>query len=155
MTNDINVVLGSGSSLFWASSRRFWSRSCVSSQVLSRQKISSSDFSSLFRKFPVGTSIVSRRSSRSYSHQSFYQVYFDILLDICKINLIQATPRGTFGYSTQQYSKSDHFYTARSSITGSIKYSISDYLITFMCCRHLRYYQPNVYHYHSTPWRYR
>ena len=24
-----------------------------------------------------------------------------------------------------------------------------------MCCRHLRYYQPNVYHYHSTPWRYR
>merc|ERR1712156_222332 len=72
---------------------------------------------SVHRKFPVGTSIVSRRSSRSYSHQSFYQ----------------ATPRGTFGYSTQQYSKSDHFYTAR----------------------HLRYYQPNVYHYHSTPWRYR
>merc|ERR1712012_784379 len=52
---------------------------------------------SVHRKFPVGTSIVSRRSSRSYSHQSFYQ----------------ATPRGTFGYSTQQYSKSDHFYTAR------------------------------------------
>ena len=126
MTNNINVVLGSGSSLFWASSRRFWSRSCVSSQVLSRQKISSSDFSSLFRKFPVGTSIVSRRSSRSYSHQSFYQVYFDSLLDICgifffcSINLIQATPRGTFGYSTQQYSKSDHFYTARSFITGFI-----------------------------------
>merc|ERR1711990_1327794 len=72
---------------------------------------------SVHRKFPVGTSIVSRRSSRSYSHQTFYQ----------------ATPRGTFGYSTQQYSKSDHFYTAR----------------------HLRYYQPNVYHYHSTPWRYR
>jgi len=72
---------------------------------------------SVHRKFPVGTSIVSRRSSRSYSHQSFYQ----------------ATPRGTFGYSTRQYSASDHFYTAR----------------------HLRYYQPNVYHYHSTPWRYR
>jgi len=72
---------------------------------------------SVHRKFPVGTSIVSRRSSRSYSHQSFYQ----------------ATPRGTFGYSTRQYSVSDHFYTAR----------------------HLRYYQPNVYHYHSTPWRYR
>jgi len=29
---------------------------------------------SVHRKFPVGTSIVSRRSSRSYSHQSFYQV---------------------------------------------------------------------------------
>jgi len=72
---------------------------------------------SVHRKFPVGTSIVSRRSSRSYSHQSFYQ----------------ATPRGTVGYSTRQYSVSDHFYTAR----------------------HLRYYQPNVYHYHSTPWRYR
>ena len=24
-----------------------------------------------------------------------------------------------------------------------------------MYCRHLKYYQPNVYHYHSTPWRYR
>merc|ERR1711878_200011 len=61
---------------------------------------------SVHRKFPVGTSIVSRRSSRSYSHQSFYQ----------------ATPRGTFCYSTRQYSVSDHFYTAR----------------------HLKYYQPNV-----------
>ena len=124
MANNIkNVVLGSGSSLFWASSRRFWSRSCFSSQVLSRQKITGSDFSSPFRKFPVGTSIVSRRSSRSYSHQSFYQVSFDILLHIYSTNLIQATPRGTFGYSTQQYSKSDHFYTARSSICGSIWYS--------------------------------
>ena len=28
--------------------------------------------------------------------------------------LLQATPRGTFGYSTRQYSVSDHFYTARS-----------------------------------------
>jgi len=72
---------------------------------------------SVHRRFPAATSIVSRRSSRSYSHQEFYQ----------------ATPRGTFGYSTRQYSVSDHFYTAR----------------------HLRYYQPNVYHYHSTPWRYR
>ena len=26
------------------------------------------------RRFPVATSIVSKRSSRSYSHQSFYQV---------------------------------------------------------------------------------
>ena len=30
--------------------------------------------------------------------------------------LLQATPRGTFGYSTRQYSVSDHFYTARSVI---------------------------------------
>ena len=45
--------------------------------------------SSVFRKFPVGTSIVSRRSSRSYSHQSFYQVYFESLLDICSIFFFQ------------------------------------------------------------------
>ena len=32
----------------------------------------------------------------------------------CFSFLLQATPRGTFGYSTRQYSVSDHFYTARS-----------------------------------------
>jgi len=72
---------------------------------------------SVHRRFPVATSIVSKRSSRSYSHQSFYQ----------------ATPHGSFGYSSRSYSVSDHFHTAR----------------------HIKYYQPNVYHYHSTPWRYR
>merc|ERR1711892_862275 len=78
---------------------------------------------SVHRRFPVATSIVSRRSSRSYSHQSFYQ----------------ATPFGSTGYSTstvsatQTYSSQNHFYTANN----------------------LAYYQPNLYHYHSTPWRYR
>ena len=160
MSNDINVVLGSGSSLFWASSRRFWSRSCFSSQVLGRQKISSSDFSSLFRKFPVGTSIVSRRSSRSYSHQSFYQVYFESLLDICSIFFFQ--------YQSNSGNSARHLWLQHPTVfqIGPLLHSqvlhywfniifMSDHFIAFMCCRHLRYYQPNVYHYHSTPWRYR
>merc|ERR1711892_262977 len=72
---------------------------------------------SVYRRFPVATSIVSRRSSRSYSHQSFFQT----------------TPFGTTATSTTRYSASNHFYTSRN----------------------LAYYQPNLYHYHSTPWRYR
>jgi len=72
---------------------------------------------SVAKNFPVATSIVSRRASRSYSHQYF----------------IQATPHGTSGYSTTTYSTTNHYFTPNN----------------------LAYYQPNVYHYHSTPWRYR
>ena len=60
---------------------------------------------------------VSRRASRSYSHQTF----------------VQYTPKGVFGYRTQTYTETDHFYTPNN----------------------MNYYQPNQYHYHSTPWRYR
>ena len=69
------------------------------------------------RKVPVATSIVSRRSARSYSHQSF----------------IQATPHGVTGYRTSTYTSTDHYQTAN----------------------HVSYYQPNQYHYHSSPWSYR
>merc|ERR1712117_80514 len=51
---------------------------------------------SVCRRFPVATSIVSRRSSRSYSHQTFFQ----------------ATPVGTRATSTTTYTSSNHFYTA-------------------------------------------
>ena len=60
---------------------------------------------------------MSKRSSRSYSHQTF----------------VQYTPKGVFGYRTQTYSETDHFYTPNN----------------------MNYYQPNQYHYHSTPWQYR
>merc|ERR1719334_269998 len=69
------------------------------------------------RRVPVATSIASRRSARSYSHQSF----------------IQANPHGVTGYRTSTYTSSDHYHTAS----------------------HVSYYQPNQYHYHSTPWSYR
>merc|ERR1719192_56661 len=72
---------------------------------------------SVHRRFPVAASIVSRRASRSYSHQYHYQ----------------ATPVGEHGYQTSSYTESDHYYSSAN----------------------LRYYQPNVYHYHSTPWHYR
>merc|ERR1719412_2942834 len=72
---------------------------------------------SVRRKFPVAASIVSRRSSRSYSHQYFFQ----------------DTPFGSNGYETSRYTENQHYYTSAN----------------------LRYYQPNVYHYHSTPWHYR
>merc|ERR1712117_157926 len=72
---------------------------------------------SVHRRFPVATSIVSRRASRSYSHQYHHQ----------------ATPFSSHGYSTSTYTSTDHFYAANN----------------------LNYYQPNVYHYHSTPWNYR
>merc|ERR1711997_616703 len=72
---------------------------------------------SIRRRLPLATSIVSRRSSRSCSHQTF----------------VQYTPKGVFGYRTQTYSETDHFYTPNN----------------------MNYYQPNQYHYHSTPWRYR
>merc|ERR1711892_332277 len=65
----------------------------------------------------VATSIVSKRSTRSYSQTSF----------------IKATPLGVTGYRTSTYNSSDHYQTAR----------------------HVFYYQPNQYHYHSTPWDYR
>jgi len=76
---------------------------------------------SIRRRFPIARQIVSRRASRSYSHQYHYQ----------------ATPFGSHGYqstvSTSSYSTNDHYYASAN----------------------LRYYQPNVYHYHSTPWHYR
>jgi len=72
---------------------------------------------SIHRSLPLATSIVSRRSSRSYSHQTF----------------VQYTPKGVFGYRTATYTESDHFYTPNN----------------------MNYYQPNQYHYHSTPWQYR
>merc|ERR1712106_879388 len=65
----------------------------------------------------VATSIVSKRSTRSYSQTSF----------------IKATPLGVTGYRTSTYTSSDHYQTAR----------------------HVSYYQPNQYHYRSTPWNYR
>jgi hypothetical protein len=69
------------------------------------------------KNFQVATSIVSKRSTRSYSHQSF----------------IQATPHGVTGYRTSTYTSTDHYQTAN----------------------HVSYYQPNQYHYHSSPWSYR
>jgi len=51
---------------------------------------------SVHRRFPVATSIVSRRASRSYSHQYHYQ----------------ATPFGSNGYQTSSYTESDHYYTS-------------------------------------------
>ena len=69
------------------------------------------------KKLQVATSIVSRRSSRSYSQTSF----------------IKATPSGVTGYRTSTYTATDHYQTAN----------------------HISYYQPNQYHYHSTPWSYR
>merc|ERR1712106_467702 len=69
------------------------------------------------KKLQVATSIVSRRSSRSYSQTSF----------------IKATPSGVTGYRTSTYTATDHYKTAN----------------------HISYYQPNQYHYHSTPWSYR
>ena len=65
----------------------------------------------------MATSIVSRRSSRSYSQQTF----------------VTHTPFSRSFSSTTTYSSSDHFYPVNN----------------------LRYYQPNVFHYHSTPWHYR
>jgi len=50
---------------------------------------------SIHRSLPLATSIVSRRSSRSYSHQTF----------------VQYTPKGVFGYRTATYTENDHFYT--------------------------------------------
>merc|ERR1712106_637475 len=76
------------------------------------------------KRVPVAASIVSRRSSRSYSHQSF----------------IQATPHGVTGYRTSTYKAADHTYSA------------TDH---FQTANHISYYQPNQYHYHSTPWSYR
>merc|ERR1711923_558346 len=69
------------------------------------------------KNFGIASAIVSKRSSKSYSHQSF----------------IQATPRGVTGYRTSTYTSTDHFNTVN----------------------HVSYYQPNQYHYHSTPWSYR
>jgi hypothetical protein len=69
------------------------------------------------KNFQVATSIVSKRSTRSYSHQSF----------------IQVTPHGVTGYRTSTYTSTDHYQTAN----------------------HVSYYQPNQYHYHSSPWSYR
>ena len=48
-------------------------------------------------------------------------------------SFIQATPHGVTGYRTSTYTSSDHYHTAN----------------------HVSYYQPNQYHYHSTPWNYR
>jgi len=42
----------------------------------------------------------------------------------------QSTPYTSFGYSTRTYTEVDHFHTPN----------------------HRAYYQPNLYHYHSTPW---
>jgi len=51
---------------------------------------------SVHRNFPVATSIVSRRSSRSYSQQSF----------------VQSTPFGTSSTNRRSYTSTDHFYAA-------------------------------------------
>jgi len=72
---------------------------------------------SVHRRFPTATSIVSRRSSRQYSHSSF----------------IRATPYGHSRTTRTTYTKTDHYYSRN----------------------HLAYYQPNVFHYQSTPWHYR
>jgi len=47
------------------------------------------------RGYNVAPSVVSRRSSRSYSHQTF----------------IRATPWGSSGYSTSTYTSSEHYYS--------------------------------------------
>lgn len=93
---------------------------------------------SVHRRFPVAASIVSRRASRSYSHQYHYQ----------------ATPVGEHGYQTSrlgwifciQNSSTHYLHSCPFSYTESDHYYSS---------ANLRYYQPNVYHYHSTPWHYR
>merc|ERR1712029_623269 len=51
---------------------------------------------SVHRNFPVATSIVSRRSSRQYSQQSF----------------VKSSPFGTSATSTRSYTSTDHFYAA-------------------------------------------
>merc|ERR1712117_893601 len=51
---------------------------------------------SVHRRFPVATSIVSRRASRSYSHQYHHQ----------------ATPFSSHGYSTSTYTENDHYYSS-------------------------------------------
>merc|ERR1719275_344798 len=50
---------------------------------------------SVHRRFPTGTSIVSRRSSRQYSHSSF----------------IRATPFGHSRTTRTTYTKPDHYYS--------------------------------------------
>jgi len=69
------------------------------------------------QRFPLATSIVSRRSSRSYSHQTFWRP--------------TTIAWGVVGGA--RYARRSHYQTASN----------------------LAYYQPNIYHYHSTPWRYR
>ena len=111
---------GSGSPFFWASSCRIWGWSCFSSQV-SSNNISiwgSLDFPSRPESFrlerplsavglPVHTAIsLSTRWVLSNLNTSETEI---------RVLCLQATPRGTFGYSTRQYSVSDHFYTARST----------------------------------------
>ena len=51
---------------------------------------------SVRRRFPVATSIVSRRSSRSYSQQSF----------------VSSSPFGHSATTTRSYTSTDHFYAA-------------------------------------------
>ena len=100
---------------------------------------------SVHRRFPVAASIVSRRASRSYSHQYHYQ----------------ATPVGEHGYQT---SRLGGIFCISSKLSGDqnssthylhscpFSYTESDH---YYSSANLRYYQPNVYHYHSTPWHYR
>lgn len=70
------------------------------------------------QRFPLASSIVSRRMSRTYSHQSFWRP--------------TTIAWGVTGGPTR-YRRQNHYQIASN----------------------LAYYQPNVYHYHSTPWRYR
>ena len=49
-----------------------------------------------------------------------------------------------------RYARRSHYQTARYSIL----LSTSSYIVTSYYSN-LAYYQPNIYHYHSTPWRYR
>ena len=92
---------------------------------------------SIHRRFPVARQIVSRRASRSYSHQYHYQ----------------ATPFGSHGYQST-VSTSRFLWDNRKSFAlfSFSSYSTNDH---YYASANLRYYQPNVYHYHSTPWHYR
>ena len=83
-----------------------------------------------------GLIAVSRRSSRSYSHQTF----------------VQYTPKGVFGYRTGGLHRIAVGVTHQQRLTLSATYTESDHFYT---PNNMNYYQPNQYHYHSTPWQYR
>merc|ERR1712213_260761 len=90
------------------------------------------------QRFPLATSIVSRRSSRSYSHQTFWRPVREStnLAKVQKNNNLTSICQTTIAWGVvggARYARRSHYQTASN----------------------LAYYQPNIYHYHSTPWRYR
>ena len=107
------------------------------------------------QRFPLATSIVSRRSSRSYSHQTFWRPVREStnLAKVQKNNNLTSICQTTIAWGVvggARYARRSHYQTARYSDL----LSTSSYIVTSFSSN-LAYYQPNIYHYHSTPWRYR